>query len=112
MEFEVARDRIAPPVVEPVERDGVRYEQAADGRDFGADTADGVLVATEIASGRRLWVLTVYRTPIEPKLELDVQWRFFVSMAFDPDGRLRITNEADRSFLVDVRSREVTPVER
>ncbi len=103
---------MTPSAVPPVERDGIRYEQAADGRDFGADTADGVLVATEIASGRRLWVLTVYRTPVQPELELDVQWRFFVSMAFDADGRLRITNEANRSFLVDVRSRQVTSVGR
>jgi hypothetical protein len=50
----------------------------------------------------------VYRTKIDPKLETDVQWRFFTSMAFDSNGRLRITNEAGQSFLVDVAARTVT----
>jgi hypothetical protein len=107
MEFKTSADRRPPPTVKPVERGGVRYAQAADGRDVGADTADGVLVATDAKSGRRLWVLTVYRTEIDPKLETDVQWRFFRSMAFDRDGRLRIVNEAGKTFLVDVEARTV-----
>jgi len=30
-------------------------------------------------------------------------------MAFDPDGRLRIVNEAGKAFLVDVKSHTATP---
>lgn len=93
----------------PVESRGVRYAQAADGREYGADTADGVLIASDAKTGRRLWQLTVYRTKIDPALELDVQWRFFESMAFDAQGRLRITNEAGQTVLVDVETRAVTP---
>jgi hypothetical protein len=107
MVFEVSRDRVAPPKVQAVERDGVRYAQASDGRDFG-HAADGVLMATEVTTGRQLWTLVVYRTPRQPGLEEDVQWRFFSSMAFDPDGRLRIVAEGGAVFLVDVKTREVT----
>jgi hypothetical protein len=103
-----SKDRLKAPDVAPVERGGVRYEQASDGRDLGADTADGVLVALDAKSGKLLWTLTVYRTKIDPALEKDVQWRFFTAMAFDPDGRLRITNQAGKTFLVDVATRTVT----
>lgn len=104
-------DRVAPPRVAPVEQGGVRYAQAEVGREVGADRADGVLVATDIASGRRLWTLSVYRTPRQPGLEEDVQWRFFASMAFDDDdGRLRVVNEAGEVFLVDVVRRVVDAV--
>lgn len=48
--------------------------------------------------------------PIDPKLETDVQWAYFTSMAFDPDGSLRITNEAGKTFLVDVKARKATPL--
>jgi hypothetical protein len=40
--------------------------------------------------------------------EADSQWIFFTSMAFAPDGRLRITNEADETFFVDVKLRTVS----
>lgn len=101
-------DRLAPPVVPPVERDGVRYTQAESGRDVGLDQVGGVLVATEIASGKRLWVLAVYPNPVDPAKEADAQWIFFKSMAFGADGRLRIVNEADAGFSVDLATRSVT----
>jgi hypothetical protein len=70
----------------------------------------GVLVATDVASGKRLWSLAVYGNPVDPKLEADGQWGHFTSMAFDPGGRLRITNEEGKTFLVDVKARKATPV--
>jgi len=102
-------DRLPPPEVPPVERDGVRYAQAEDGRAVGADQVGGVLVASSVATGQRLWTLVVYANPVEPGHEADAQWVFFKSMAFDPDGRLRIVNEANQAFLVDVRERTVVP---
>jgi hypothetical protein len=109
MNFESSADRLPPPDVPPVEQAGVRYSQAMDGRDVGANQVGGVLVATDAGSGKRLWTLTVYGNPVDPKLEADVQWVYFASMAFDPDGRLRIGNEAGKTFLVDVKARTVTP---
>lgn len=102
-------DRLPPPEVAPVERDGIRYSQATDGRRVGANQVGGVLVATDVASGKQLWTLAVYGNPVNPDREADTQWRFFTSMAFDPDGRLRIVNEADKTFFVDVKARTTSP---
>ena len=101
-------DRLPPPVVPPVDRGGVRYSQAEDGRSVGAAHVGGVLVASDTRSGQRLWTLAVYDNPIDLKLEADVQWLFFKSMAFDTDGRLRIVNEAGRTYFVDVNNRRVS----
>ena len=102
-------DRLPPAVIPPVERKGVRYAQAESGRDVGLDQVGGVLVASAADSGKRLWVLAVYPNPIDPKQEADAQWIFFKSMSFDPDGRLRIVNEAGKAYLVDVDTRKVSP---
>lgn len=110
MEFESNEDRLPPPEVPPVERDGVRYTQAEDGHRVGASQVGGVLVASSVATGQTLWVLPVYGNPIDPEQEADAQWLFFESMAFDPDGRLRIVNEAGKAFLVDVGARRSVPV--
>jgi hypothetical protein len=102
-------DRLPPPKVDPIERDGVRYAQAADGREVGQDQVGGVLVASAADTGKQLWTLAVYGNPMDTKLEADVQWIFFRSMVFEADGRLRIVNEAGKAFLVDVHTRTVTP---
>ncbi|HEX2828109.1 MAG TPA: hypothetical protein VHP37_17275 [Burkholderiales bacterium] len=101
-------DRLPPPAIPPLERKGVRYTQAASGRDVGLDQVGGVLVASAADTGKRLWVLAVYPNPIDPKQEADAQWIFFESMTFDPDGRLRIVNEAGKAYLVDVDTRKVS----
>jgi hypothetical protein len=101
-------DRLPPPEVPPVERNGVRYLQAPDGRKAGQDQEHGVLVAVDPASGKQLWSLVVYPNVPRPDLEEDAQWIFFSAMSFDADGRLRIENEAGKIFLVDVNTRTVT----
>lgn len=102
-------DRLPPAVIPPLERKGVRYTQAESGRDVGVNQVGGVLIASAADSGKRLWVLAVYPNPIDPAQEADAQWIFFKSMTFDPDGRLRIVNEAGKAYLVDVDTRKVSP---
>jgi hypothetical protein len=108
MELEPSVDRLPPPEVPPVERDGVRYAQAESGKDVGLNQVGGVLVASNIKSGKQLWALPVYGNAIDKKKEADAQWLFFTSMEFDKNGRLRIVNEADEVYLVDVKTRKVT----
>ena len=103
-------DRGPPPEVPPIVRDGVRYAQGEDGRDAGLPQASGVLVVSDDFSGKRLWTLAVYNEGADAKTTPEARWVFFRSMAFDPDGRLRIVNEADQAFLVDVRRHTSTPV--
>ncbi|WP_234197447.1 hypothetical protein [Pseudacidovorax sp. NFM-22] len=107
MMFEASGDRIGPPEVPPVEREGVRYAQAADGRALGHAQQCGVLEATDARTGAALWSLVVYGNQADPALEADVQWVYFQSMAFDGAGRLRIENEDGQAFLVDVDTRTV-----
>lgn len=102
-------DRLPQLEVPAAERDGVHYAQAPDGRDVGADQIGRVLVAIDIASGKRLCALVAYGNTVDPTLEADAQWIFFTSMTFAPDGRLPIVNEADKTFLVDVKARTATP---
>jgi hypothetical protein len=104
-----SEDRLPAPDVPAQTRDGVIYEQAEDGRSVGAAQECGVLIARDATTGAQLWTLVVYANPIDPKMETDAQLIYFTSMAFDADGRLRITNEAGKSFLVDVTKRTVTP---
>jgi hypothetical protein len=107
--IESSADRLPPPEVPPVVRDGVQYAQASDGHEVGLDQVGGVLVASEADTGKRLWTLAVYGNPLDPTQEADAQWVFFTSMAFDPDGRLRIVNEAGHAFVVDVKKRQSAP---
>ena len=100
MEFKSSADRLGPPEVPPVYHGGVVYSQDDDG-------PGGVLVASDEDTGKPLWTLTVYDNKIDPSLEADAQWVFFAAMTLDPDGRLRIVNEAGKTFLVDVRTRRV-----
>lgn len=109
MTFLPSADRQAPPDVPPLTRDGVTYAQADDGRALGHDQVGGVLEARDAATGGRLWTLAVYPNAIDPDFEEDVQWRFFRSMAWADDGRLRVVDEAGGQWLVDVRARTSTP---
>ena len=107
MDIKSSADRIAPPDVPPIYHAGVVYSQADDGRDVGLDQVGGVLVASDEDSGKPLWTLAVYDNRTDPAQESDVQWVFFAAMTLDPDGRLRIVNEARQTFLVDVKTRQV-----
>ncbi|HEY8972796.1 MAG TPA: hypothetical protein VIN75_01165 [Burkholderiaceae bacterium] len=103
-------DRGPPPEVPAIVRDGVRYAQGDQGRDPGLPQASGMLVASDDFSGKRLWTLAVYSEGADARRTPDARWVFFKSMAFDPDGRLRIVDEDDKAYLVDVRRRTSTPV--
>jgi hypothetical protein len=98
--------RVPPPKVEAVMIDGIRYAQRP-GRESVDGQVGGLLSAYDSA-GKLLWTLKVYENVRRPDLEGDVQDVYFSSMAVEPDGRLRIVNENEEVFLVDVKSRAVT----
>lgn len=97
-----------PPEVPPLVRDGVRYAQGDNERDPGLPQSSGMLVASDDFSGKRLWTLAVYAEDVRRAPE--GRWVMFKSMAFDADGRLRIVDEDDKAFLVDVKRHVSTPV--
>ena len=103
-------DRGPPTIVPDIVRDGVRYTEGDADRDPGLPQATGMLVAYDDFSGKRLWTLAVYSEGADAKKAPDARWIFFTRMTFDPDGQLRIVNEAGEAFLVDVRRHAATLV--
>lgn len=104
--------RTRPPEAEPVIHQGVRYEQLRSAATQGYEPHHGYLVATDEASGQRLWVSKVYAVEIDPNRETDVQEVYFRRMELDPDNqRLLIENERRRRFSVDLRDGSVTPLD-
>ena len=98
----VSGSRGRPPAVAPIDHDGVRYEQLKNLTAEGLPPG-GYVVATEIASGKRLWLSRLYESPINPNIEADVQWTFFRSMALDRErGVLVVVDEKGRTYLVDL----------
>lgn len=102
--------RPPPPEVPPIEHEGVRYAQVVDGLRQGFDQSTGYLVATDVASDRKLWSVKVYEVEVVPGLELDVQRLYFKSMSLVP-GRdeLLVENESGGKYIVDLKRRTSTP---
>ncbi len=98
--------RVGPPEVAPVTIDGTRFEALSWGRTRGFGQNGGYIAAVDPASGRELWTLKVYAVTYDPEMEEDVQDVFITGLAVR-DGRLEVTDEKGRRFLVDVKSRAV-----
>ncbi len=102
--FPLQAKRAAPQEPESVVIGHVRYSAPAD------PVSMGFVVATEVASDRELWRQRIYRVPMNPALETDVQWVFIT--ALKPQGQaLLITNERGARFLLDLSTRRVRPAE-
>ena len=103
--------RPAPPKVAPVVIDGVRYSQVLNARKHGLPGGSGWLMASKPDSDEALWTLKVYETRIDPADETDVQEVYFSSMERVKGRRgLKIRNEVDKSFIVDLATRRVTSI--
>lgn len=84
------------PKVDPVEWQGVRYTPHGDGRTEHVQAVD-------LKTGKTLWDVAVFSTPIIPRLEEDVQWVFIKRMFVD-DARLIVVAEDDRAFGLDLKT--------
>jgi len=88
-------DRPAPPVVPPVELNGVRYGQVEAGE-------PGILRASSVATGQTLWEMPVYVLP-EPTANVEAAEVYFASMSPGPgENMLTIVNEAGHRYEVDL----------
>lgn len=59
--------RTVPPKAEPVIDNGIRYVAPND------DGRRAYIKAWDVQTNKKLWDLTVFTTPIDPKMEEDVQ---------------------------------------
>jgi hypothetical protein len=96
--------RIAPPKVEPVIYEGIRYiAPNEDGRRAYIEAWDG-------HTNKKLWDLTVFTNRIDPKLEEDVQWIFIKALSVE-DGVLLVTAEHSRRYQVDLKTKAIKELE-
>lgn len=98
--------RPSAPVVEPVEIDGVRYQQDTESFRHGGDQPGGYLVAIDPKTSARLWMLKVY--PVEDHRAAGVTGGglYFSSLSVvSGEKALEIVNEAGGRYRVNLTQR-------
>ncbi len=101
--------RPPPPRLQPVTRDGVRYEEDMESSRHGGTGRGGYLVATNAATGERLWSVEVYHVPAAGPGAPGETSRHFRSLSPARDGAaVAIEDEAGGRYLVDLATRTVT----
>lgn len=104
--------RVGPPDVQPLTREGVRYEAIHWGRERGLGQNGGFIAAFDVASGKELWMARVYAIEYIDKLETDVQDIFIRTIEPAANGGgLQVTDERGRRFLFDIANRTASPLE-
>jgi hypothetical protein len=96
--------RPAPAHVEPLIHGGLRYVAPND------DGRRAYIEAWDVKSNKKLWDLTVFTNPIDPKLEEDVQWIFIESVRLR-DGTLMVKSERGKTYQIDLKTKAVTQSE-
>lgn len=108
-----SRKRSAPPKVEPVEHRGVRYAVVRGARGRGLPQNGGYVEATELASGRSLWLVKVYDVVYDGDMEDDKRDVYISRLRLDSGGnRLLIQNERDERFAVELDGSKVQKLPR
>lgn len=88
------------PVVGPLIYENLKYIAPND---------DGVreyIEVWDLQAKKKVWEQTIYTNSIQPGLEKDVQWVFIKKITIDR-GNLLITDEHDRRFLLDLKTRRI-----
>ena len=101
--------RMRSPEVPAIERAGIRYEQLRAPSSEGL-APGGYVTATEISSGKRLWLTRLYEIQLDPHRETDVQIVFLRSMTVSESGdSLQIVDEKGRAYILGMRDGVLQP---
>ena len=92
--------RKAPPKVEPVTSEGVRYVVPND------DGRRAYVQARDPKNGKMLWEVTVFRNLINPLAEEDVQHVYIKKMDLF-NGKLILIAEDERKYGLDLKTRVI-----
>src|SRR6266478_6265371 len=92
--------RTEPAKVDPVIHEGIRYVAPND------DGRRGYIEAWDVTTNRKLWELTVFTNPIDPKLEEDVQWVFINKLSIRGDV-LIVTSELGATYQIDLKTKAI-----
>ncbi len=68
---------------------------------------EGRIEARSAKTGEKLWDAVIYTVAIYPKLEEDVQWVFITGLEIVDDA-LRVTNEKNEVYTLDLKTKKVT----
>jgi len=111
----LAAKRSAPPVVAPLDLDGVEYSPVYERpKDSGSLTFAAYVQATNVKDHKLLWRALVYRIVYVAKQETDVQDVYITSLTLDLQDRraghraLLIRNERRKEYLLDLQTHRVT----
>jgi hypothetical protein len=97
--FAVAK-RIAPKNVPPIITDGIRYSATGDGR-------NSFVAATDAATGKDLWKVKVFHTPIKFwRGEEDNQWVFISDMKL-AENSILVRDEKSRCYSISLSTKQV-----
>jgi hypothetical protein len=108
MSQDPSASRPAPPIVPPVEHDGVRYQEDMESYRHGGDQPGGYLVALDVRTGARLWSTKVYALAPSPP-GVDTIGLYFKSLRLVDDGSaLDIENEVGARYRVALNTHAVT----
>ncbi len=102
--------RVAPKEVKPVKTDDVIYSAPhlfimSNSESF---QSGGYVMAQDVKTKRIKWIVQVYVTEYDRKLEADVQDVFITDIKLDKE-KLIIKDEKHRLFSLDINSLEVQP---
>ncbi len=105
------KKRAAPDPIEPITLDGVRYEAVQFGKGRGLEQNGGYITATDIKTGKELWLLKIYDVRYLGDMEPDKQDILISAMELTRDrGHLKIENESGARFLIDLKTQHVQRV--
>lgn len=91
--------RVTPKPVPPVVADGVQYSAEGDGK-------NQYVVATDVSSGKQLWKVRVFHTPIKSSVEEDVQWVFVTDLKLI-DNSVFVRDEKARCYAIPLSTHRV-----
>lgn len=102
--------RAGPPEVEPVIIDSIKFIALHWGKSRGLGQNGGYIAAYDASTGEELWILKVYEIIYDPQKEQDVQDIFIQSLEKTDSGdELLVTDEHDRTYIVDPATRTARP---
>ncbi len=96
--------RKPPPLVSPVDHDGVRYFAVLWGVDFGEQQNGGFVEARDLKDRHLVWRAKVYITKYDDAIERDVQDLFITAMGIE-NGQLVVVNENHEKYIVNLKTR-------
>ncbi len=110
-DFPSSVKRAPPPIVPPIEYQGMRYEQIMNGHDAGRPERCGYLDGIDIKTNAGLWVRQIYSVPFNDEIEDDTQECYFTRMVLLPGQQdLLIENEVGDKYLFNLKRRDTRPL--